>query len=154
MGVQLNFRVSLQKDEDARDGNSIFVTGDLPVLGNWQPKDSLRLNQADDGAWSVSVHATAPVSDLQPYPKDQTKRRRVGQSVEYRYFVGKAFKDGRVCVKRWESSREPRRVVMDEEGADCEDTFGLGQQGGQLVRCWRYMHAFPVKRSFSNEKFL
>lgn len=150
MNVQLSFRVSLPKDEDARDGNSVFVTGDLPVLGNWQPKGSLRMSQADDGAWSVSVPATAPVSDVQPYPQDQTKRRRVGQSVEYRYFVGKAFKDGRVCVKRWESNREPRRVVLDGEGAVCEDTFGLGAQGGQFLQCWHCMYVFTVKRSFSN----
>ena len=135
MTSQLSFRVTLPKDEDTMDGSVVFVTGDLPVLGSWQPKDSLRMSPADDsGTWSVSVPATAPDSADAPCPADQAKRRRVGQTLEYRYFIGKCFKDSRVCVKRWEASKEPRMVVVEGEGVVCEDTFGLGAQGGQFVQ--------------------
>ena len=127
--------MSLPSDEDARDGSVLFVAGNHPVLGNWSPKGSLRMSPGDDGTWNVSVAVSEPVSDELTYPTDQAKRRRVNQSLEYRYFVGKAFEDGRVRVRRWESSREPRRVQLEGEGIACIDVFGLGTHGGQFVQC-------------------
>ena len=131
MTAQLSFRVSLSSDEDARNGSVLFVTGNHPVLGNWSPKDSLRMSAGDDGTWNVSVPVSAPVSDELTYPTDQAKRRRLNQCLEYRYFVGETFEDGRVRVRRWESSREPRRVELEGEGVACIDIFGVGTHGGQ-----------------------
>ena len=129
MAVQLTFRLSLPDSEWRRVSNScsVFVTGAPPALGGWQADGSLRMDQADDRSWSITVSTTTSSKDHLPCSEEGEKE---GQVLEYRYFLGKVLKDGRVCVKRWESDRNPRRVVLERKETVFEDTFGLGQQGG------------------------
>lgn len=132
MADHLTFRVSLTDNERITEGYRVFVTGALPILGNWQANGSLRMSQVDERSWSATVPTTVSLNDLLPRPEEAEEGR---WALEYRYFVGKALKDGRVCVRRWEADKNPRRVVLDRKGAVvCVDTFGLRQQGGWFVR--------------------
>ncbi len=89
---------------DSRWGEELFLTGNTPELGNWNPNKAVPMEYVGPGIWSVSV---------------ETRRATSLQTVEYKYFIRE---NGQI---RWEDG--PNRILP--EGKDhFWDWFGLAKR--------------------------
>ena len=89
---------------DSRWGEELFLTGNTPELGNWNPNKAVPMEYVGPGIWSVSV---------------ETHDRASLPTTEYKYFIRE---NGQI---RWEEG--PNRILP--EGKDrVWDWFGLTER--------------------------
>ena len=89
---------------DSRWGEELFLTGNIPELGKWNPNKAVPMEYVGPGIWSVSV---------------ETHGRASLPTMEYKYFIRE---NGQI---RWEDG--PNRILS--EGKDrVWDWFGLTER--------------------------
>ncbi|XP_077527185.1 glycerophosphocholine phosphodiesterase GPCPD1-like [Haemaphysalis longicornis] len=118
-GRVLNLRVRA----DTVPGETVFVCGSSPELGEWQVTRALQMHLEDPvtKVWSVQVRA----------PVDKT--------LEFRYLVGVLLENGHIIARRWETAMEPRSLRVNEItiGRDAAvDVFGNYDGGDKVEPGW------------------
>ncbi len=89
---------------DSRWGEELFVTGNIPELGNWNPNKAVPMEYVGPGIWSVSV---------------ETRRATSLQTVEYKYFI---HENGQI---HWEDG--PNRILPEDKD-HIWDWFGITER--------------------------
>ena len=89
---------------DSRWGEELFLTGNIPELGKWNPNKAVPMEYVGPGIWSVSV---------------ETRRATSLQTVEYKYFIRENDQI------RWEEG--PNRILPKDKDR-VWDWFGLTER--------------------------
>ncbi|KAI6219558.1 hypothetical protein M3Y99_01653700 [Aphelenchoides fujianensis] len=96
----------------------VFVTGNVPQLGEWHPHDAFKLCKTDDGHWTGTVSVGV-------------------DTIKFRYFIGyylesETSKAPILIVSQWETHLTPRCVMPAVEAtktrvcrANVNDVFGF-----------------------------
>ncbi|XP_077486025.1 glycerophosphocholine phosphodiesterase GPCPD1-like [Amblyomma americanum] len=111
-GRQLYLRVQAE----TLHGETVFVCGSTPELGEWQVCRALEMLLEDpiEKVWGVRV----------PVPTQKT--------LEFRYLVGISLDNGNVIVRRWETVKHPRSISANEVTADRNDSIDVfGNYNGE-----------------------
>ena len=112
---------------DSRWGEELFLTGNIPELGNWNPNKAVPMEYVGPGIWSFSV---------------ETHGRASLQTVEYKYFIrendqihweegpNRILPEGKDPIWDWFSLTERqtmRGVAVPLFSLRTEDDFGIGE---------------------------
>ena len=112
---------------DSRWGEELFLTGNIPELGKWNPNKAVPMEYVGPGIWSVSV---------------ETHGRASLQTVEYKYFIrendqihweegpNRIQPEGKDRVWDWFGLTERqtmRGVAVPLFSLRTEDDFGIGE---------------------------
>ena len=112
---------------DSRWGEELFLTGNIPELGNWNPNKAVPMEYVGPGIWSASV---------------ETWRAASLQTTEYKYFIrendqihwedgpNRLLPEGKDRVWDWFGLTERqtmRGVAVPLFSLRTEDDFGIGE---------------------------
>ncbi|KAI6219631.1 hypothetical protein M3Y95_01087200 [Aphelenchoides besseyi] len=116
MVFTVHFTVTIS--EPLKSNEFVFVTGNVPQLGEWEPRNALKLSKTDDGHWTGTVSVGV-------------------DTVKFRYFIGyylesENLKEPTLIVAQWETHLTPRCVMPAVEAsksricrANVNDVFGF-----------------------------
>ncbi|XP_018494954.1 glycerophosphocholine phosphodiesterase GPCPD1 [Galendromus occidentalis] len=129
-------QVLLRVQAQAGAGESLWVSGSIPALGNWHVDNALAMQMDDPMShlWSVKVQI----------PQEQT--------VEFRYLICRVLDGGEKIVSRWESIVHPRSISTNELTVDRNaaiDIFGSYDGVEQVQQGW-LTHETLVQLKFFN----
>lgn len=88
----------LRVQADTVHGETVFVCGSSPQLGDWQVSHALEMHLEDPAMKVWGVQVCVPVH----------------QTLEFRYLVGILLENGHIIVRRWETVMHPRSLTANE----------------------------------------
>ncbi|KAG0444492.1 hypothetical protein HPB47_013735, partial [Ixodes persulcatus] len=103
--------VCLRVQVDTLHGETVFVCGSSPEMGEWQVAGALAMHPEDPATKVWAVRVQVPLQ----------------RTVEFRYLVGILLDSGEIIVRRWETVVHPRSIGANELTMDRNaaiDIFG------------------------------
>ncbi|XP_029841462.2 glycerophosphocholine phosphodiesterase GPCPD1 isoform X2 [Ixodes scapularis] len=101
----------LRVQVDTLHGETVFVCGSSPEMGEWQVAGALAMHPEDPATKVWAVRVQVPLQ----------------RTVEFRYLVGILLDSGEIIVRRWETVVHPRSIGANELTVDRNaaiDIFG------------------------------
>ncbi|KAH8033083.1 hypothetical protein HPB51_006088 [Rhipicephalus microplus] len=118
-------------------GETVFVCGSTPQLGEWQVARALEMHLEDPATKVWGVKVSAPLH----------------KTLEFRYFIGILLENSNVIVRRWETVRQPRTVSANELTMDrnaAVDMFGNYDGEDKVEPGWLTTESIVHLKMFDN----
>ncbi|KAL3200073.1 hypothetical protein MRX96_001280 [Rhipicephalus microplus] len=118
-------------------GETVFVCGSTPQLGEWQVARALEMHLEDPATKVWGVKVSAPLH----------------KTLEFRYFIGILLENSNMIVRRWETVRQPRTVSANELTMDrnaAVDMFGNYDGEDKVEPGWLTTESIVHLKMFDN----